>query len=321
MSRGWHSACGGGHASISTATGAADPNTAITQASNNVGSQLGADTTSPGSMLQTDAGRFNPASISQYLPGKWWQQEQPALAQAAATSQQPLSESDGMAGVHDAAESLQHMQSSSTALPSFLSDLAAASAAENTVKITIFRDAADALQWVHDTTGLEWWAAIPLTSLCLRLALLPISLFQAKTVRTNFLVYKESVMLTDKQLGLSSSTLPGIGGKGPDSAHPELTAAEKVKRGKLILANFGLLRSKLGAPHPIWILINPMVQVPVFAVTSMTLRMMGKSGWPGFKEEGALWFPDLTQVGCGGAWSTAHMHEGQAVGLACVRKT
>eukprot|EP00967_Tisochrysis_lutea_P001817 scaffold2298_cov21-Tisochrysis_lutea.AAC.4 len=42
------------------------------------------------------------------------------------------------------------------------------------------------------------------------------------------------------------------------------------------------------------------MQVPVFVVTGMTLRMMGGVGWPGLRTEGALWFPDLTQAGVGG---------------------
>ncbi|KAF5843145.1 hypothetical protein DUNSADRAFT_1572 [Dunaliella salina] len=36
--------------------------------------------------------------------------------------------------------------------------------------------------------------------------------------------------------------------------------------------------------------------IPVFVVTGVTLRMMGGVGWPGLATEGALWFPNLTQV-------------------------
>ena len=39
-----------------------------------------------------------------------------------------------------------------------------------------------------------------------------------------------------------------------------------------------------------------LLQVPVFMLVGMTLRMMGFARWPGFWNEGALWFPDLTQV-------------------------
>lgn len=156
--------------------------------------------------------------------------------------------------------------SSSTDL---LSSVAAASAPEaggHVYRISIFRDAADMLQSLHDSTGLPWWATIPLASLTLRFALLPISMFQARVVRSNFMVYREAVQLTDKQLGLSSSSLPGAEGPGSTGSSTseelaKLTPYERVRRGKLVLSHFGMLRSKLGAPHPIWILINPMIQV------------------------------------------------------------
>jgi hypothetical protein len=38
------------------------------------------------------------------------------------------------------------------------------------------------------------------------------------------------------------------------------------------------------------------LQLPVFVVTGITLRMMGFAPWPGFTSQGALWFPDLSQV-------------------------
>lgn len=189
-------------------------------------------------------------------------------------------------------------------------------------------------------------------------------------MRTNYLVYREAVGLTDKQLGLTD-TLPlpgsarassgsltsatsggrGGGGQGEGSQQgqkeeqQELSSEQRLRRGKLVLGNFALLRKKLGAPHPLWILLNPLIQVPAFVVTGgsgeekgrvglqacfkhskhvssrctklwavpcgltvhtfgmcahtsgMTLRQMGASHWPGFAQEGALWFPDLTQVG------------------------
>jgi hypothetical protein len=42
-----------------------------------------------------------------------------------------------------------------------------------------------------------------------------------------------------------------------------------------------------------------LLQIPAFLLVGVTLRMMGSMGWPGFRSEGALWFPDLTQVGGG----------------------
>ena len=39
----------------------------------------------------------------------------------------------------------------------------------------------------------------------------------------------------------------------------------------------------------------PTVQIPVFVILTMTLRLMCARGWPGLASEGCLWFQDLTQ--------------------------
>jgi hypothetical protein len=77
-------------------------------------------------------------------------------------------------------------------------------------------------------------------------------------------VYREAVALTDKQLGLSDSSLgpqPSPAGSSSSTSISHLDAAERIRRGRAILTNFRLLRTRLGAPHPAWILINPMLQV------------------------------------------------------------
>lgn len=46
----------------------------------------------------------------------------------------------------------------------------------------------------------------------------------------------------------------------------KLTPEERLRRGRLVLSNFGLLRGKLGAPHPSAMLVNPLVQVSRWVV-------------------------------------------------------
>jgi hypothetical protein len=56
---------------------------------------------------------------------------------------------------------------------------------------------------------------------------------------------------------------------------------------------------------PFLISLNPWLQIPIFVVLGLTLRMMGRAKWPGFASEGALGFPDLTQqvrCSCRGEW-------------------
>lgn len=78
---------------------------------------------------------------------------------------------------------------------------------------------------------------------------------------------------------------------------PAVAPALKLRRGRLLLSNFALLRTKLSAPHPLWILINPLVQLPVFVLLGGGLRLMAGMHWPGLEQGGALWFQDLTQAG------------------------
>lgn len=109
------------------------------------------------------------------------------------------------------------------------------------------------------------------------------SLQQAKIVRTNYFIWKEASDLTDRQLGIpnaeerqasstgastsASGAAASSGGSLPNGAQPEsarpapLSAAKQLERSQRLLKNFGLLRRKCGTPHPVWMLINPMLQV------------------------------------------------------------
>jgi membrane protein insertase Oxa1/YidC/SpoIIIJ len=49
-------------------------------------------------------------------------------------------------------------------------------------RLAVLHSAADALQTLHDISGLPWWASIPLATLIVRSLLLPFSMFQARTV-------------------------------------------------------------------------------------------------------------------------------------------
>jgi tetratricopeptide (TPR) repeat protein len=169
---------------------------------------------------------------------------------------------------------------------------------------------AGTLEVVHSSTGLPWWASIPLCTLSMRLALLPLSIRQATIVRTNYAIYKEAVLVTDRKIGeqwriagsahSSSSSLKQPSSSPTqdekDQAVPQLSVAQRLHRSRLILSTFSELRRKCDIPHPSWILINPLIQLPPFVATGVALRMMALAHWPGLETQGALWFPDLTLV-------------------------
>jgi len=56
-----------------------------------------------------------------------------------------------------------------------------------------------AVDAIHAVTGLPWWAAIPLTTLTVKTVLLPLSIRQAKIVRSNMAIWKESYELSKQR--------------------------------------------------------------------------------------------------------------------------
>lgn len=181
---------------------------------------------------------------------------------------------------------------------------------------------AQLLDWVHGYSGLPWWAVIPMTSWTLRAALLPLSLRQAAIVRSNYQIYREAVAAVDRRAAAAAATPPppsSSGSSSSSSADQQVpasaqklqanshgaeeeeegaaaAAADRLRRAHSILKEFGDLRRQVGSPHPAWVFVNPLVQLPVFAGATLVLRHMCAAGWPGLSEEGALWFPDLTQA-------------------------
>ena len=104
----------------------------------------------------------------------------------------PLLSGDQVVGCADL------VASTSAIFPALNEDLFAACAVaeKSKVVINVFGSAANVLEWVHTSTGLPWWASIPLTTVSLRLLLLPLSLRQAKIVRTNYAIYKARVRVS-----------------------------------------------------------------------------------------------------------------------------
>ncbi|KAF6264498.1 hypothetical protein COO60DRAFT_128154 [Scenedesmus sp. NREL 46B-D3] len=68
----------------------------------------------------------------------------------------------------------------------------AEAAAPCTPSLGIFTAGAAALDALHAASGLPWWAVIPATSVAIKTLLLPVSLKQAKIVRTNMVLWTES---------------------------------------------------------------------------------------------------------------------------------
>ncbi|EFJ40476.1 hypothetical protein VOLCADRAFT_108139 [Volvox carteri f. nagariensis] len=194
----------------------------------------------------------------------------------------------------------------------------ACTAAEPSTMLVLVQHVANSYEFVHTATGLPWAASIPLTTLALRLALLPLSMRQARIIRSNFSLYREAVALTDQQErerhhqqqqqgqgqghgqhgqeyhgqqqhqdhnhpgpGVAATTSTVAAGAGATvEVDPGLPSVlhSRMLRSQAVLSNFDKLRRK----------------IPVFVLVSATLGIMSRLPWPGLSSEGALWFPDLT---------------------------
>jgi hypothetical protein len=179
--------------------------------------------------------------------------------------------------------------------------VAAAEAAEAacTPHLGIFSAGAAALDALHAASGLPWWAVIPATSVAIKTLLLPVSLKQAKIVRTNMVLWAESfeflrqrdarenykaaaaaAAAAGESTAASSSTLAadvqlhkqqqqqqvtdtaaGALLQQAQAASSATAALQQLQHWQARLAVYHELRVKCGVPHPAWFVFNQLLQV------------------------------------------------------------
>lgn len=172
---------------------------------------------------------------------------------------------------------------------------AAAGVASAAPDLGFFAAGAAALEALHAATGLPWVAVIPAAAVAIKTLLLPISLKQAKIVRTNMVLWKEAyefqkqqdarlqrqqqeqqqpqqqegtqqqqqqpqlqLQLQPQQQATPASAAAGAG-QGPLDA--AATALQQLQHWQQRLALFHDLRRKCGVPHPAWLFVNSSLQV------------------------------------------------------------
>ncbi|KAI9071621.1 hypothetical protein K1719_046416 [Acacia pycnantha] len=126
------------------------------------------------------------------------------------------------------------------------------------------------IDYVHTFTGLNWWAAIALTTLLIRGATLPLLINQLKAT---------------SKLTLMRPHLEEIKQEMQDKAMDPMAVAEGQKKMKKVFNEYGV--------SPFTPLKGLFIQGPIFvsfflAITNMTEKM------PSFKTGGAYWFLDLS---------------------------
>ena len=112
------------------------------------------------------------------------------------------------------------------------------------------------------------WLSIAASTLCVRAALVPLSVVQARA-----------------GLGLATA-LASARAQGVDVAAPaKLAAFLRAHR-----------RQHAGVPHPAWVLVAPLVQLPVFVSAMLAIRRAALLPLDGMVTGGTAWFTDLTQA-------------------------
>ncbi|QCE03531.1 preprotein translocase subunit YidC [Vigna unguiculata] len=131
-----------------------------------------------------------------------------------------------------------------------------------------------ALQYIidamHSCTGLNWWAAIVLTTLLIRSATVPLLINQLKAT---------------SKLTLMRPHMEKIKEEMEDKAMDPIAVAEGQKKMKMLFKEYGA--------SPFTPLKGLFIQGPVFISFFLAIRNMAEK-MPSFKHGGAYWFVDLT---------------------------
>lgn len=157
----------------------------------------------------------------------------------------------------------------------------------------IFNTGAAALDAVQSFSGLPWWAVIPSIAVVIKTLLLPVSMRQAKIVRTNMVLWKESyefVRQREKQAehraaaaaAAATHASPCLTQHAPQVDAPIITsqqqsqdkqqepthqlfktaqALHQLQQWHVRLQVFHDLRVKCAVPHPAWFMVNQCLQV------------------------------------------------------------
>ncbi|XP_050229638.1 mitochondrial inner membrane protein OXA1 [Mercurialis annua] len=143
----------------------------------------------------------------------------------------------------------------------------AAAAADSFLPVAVLQHVIDA---VHSFTGLNWWAAIILTTVMIRIGTVPLLINQLKAT---------------SKLTLMRPRLEEIKQQMQDTAMDPASVAEGQKRMSMLFKEFGV--------SPFTPLKGLFIQGPVFVCFFLAIQNMAEKV-PSFKNGGAFWFVDLT---------------------------
>ncbi|ODQ53172.1 hypothetical protein SAICODRAFT_65613 [Saitoella complicata NRRL Y-17804] len=148
---------------------------------------------------------------------------------------------------------------------------------------------------VHEVSHTPWYLTIPLTTILLRTATtLPIAVRVRQ--RTQKMMTLKPIIMSWRETLRRTELLKDQGRSTPEVLEKRVSRQFLMKMWRIYSRN---------GCNPLITFLLPLVHMPLFIVTSLTLR--GMAGWPtwgggpeilepSLVTEGALWFPDLTVV-------------------------
>lgn len=137
----------------------------------------------------------------------------------------------------------------------------------------------NALMFIHETTGLPWWATIIGVTVLVRVALFPLAVTQARGTVAAINAKPEFAALQKQMSDLQASRDTG------------LTPEEKLYH---VTAMRGIARKH--GYRAMDMLKGPLIMAPLFLVFFSSLRHMCVRFHESMSVGGTLWFPDLTVV-------------------------
>lgn len=128
------------------------------------------------------------------------------------------------------------------------------------------------IDWMHGLSGLPWWGSIMLSTLVVRMAMLPVSIKVAST------------------MGKLAKYQPEINAEMAKMRAAQMKG-DKIESGRAQMVVSQLYKTAgVRRLDPLW----GLTQIPVFFCFYRAIMKMSELPVPGFTHGGALWFPDLT---------------------------
>jgi YidC/Oxa1 family membrane protein insertase len=153
-----------------------------------------------------------------------------------------------------------------------------------------------ALDVIHATSGLPWWATIVATTFAVRTMLLPITVTSVRHLRAFFLLHHHGLTTDDPLDGMQLRNSEKMKAFQPEMEKLKEEMESAPVRSPESMVEFRKKYKALMAKHgvnPIVGVLTPLSQIPLFLGFFWGLQEISKY-FPDYATGGNFWFPDLS---------------------------